>query len=56
MVEYNEVLRPKLHKRTKVNIKESYLKMLPFENLPSRNGIAIVLSFYGESKDVYRLL
>ena len=40
----------------KVQIKNKYLESLPFGKLESRYGIAIMLSFYGDNEEVYRLM
>ena len=36
-----------------VKIVDEYLNSLPFGNLKSRNGIAIMLSYFGEREELY---
>ena len=40
----------------RVSIRNFYLSKLPFNRLKSRNGVAIIMSYYGETEKVYPLL
>ena len=40
----------------KVFIKDKYLESLPFGKLESRYSTAIMLSYFGDNEEVYRLM
>ena len=40
----------------KVKTRDEYLTCIPFDKLQSRPAVAITLSYYGESQDVYTLM
>ena len=40
----------------KVEIKDEYAKSIPFEPIPSRNAIAIVFCYFGDSGQVSDLM
>ena len=46
----------KAEKTSKVMIRDECRRKLPFGNLKTRNGTAIVLSYYGNNVEVFELM